>query len=88
MLKKFALACVMCMPLAFAGCQAFGDLTPEKTIAHALTANKVLAQCYADYQTELDSYNAGRVALGQVPVSELPLEPVAPEVGSVPIPTE
>jgi hypothetical protein len=80
--------------MILSGCQNFGQITPEKAIAHALAANQVVAQCYADYQKQLDLITAQSI------LEENGLAPVqtvgegAPSlrsesnnvVGSVPIP--
>lgn len=94
MLSKIALAFAMLGMLILSGCQNFGTITPEKAIAHALAANKVVAQCYADYQEQLDLITAKSI------IDEHGLAPVqtvgegAPSlllkgdvvVGTVPIP--
>ena len=86
MLKKIALAFAFLGMLILAGCQNFGQITPEKAIAHALAANKVVAQCYADYQKELDAFNASQIPTEKSPIAGVPI--VENEPGVVPIPRE
>ncbi len=61
MLSKIALAFAFLGMLILSGCQNIGQITPEKAIAHALAANAVVAQCYADYQKELDAQMASKI---------------------------
>ena len=86
MLKKIALAFTMLFALAMVGCQNMGQMTPEKAIVHAIAANKVLAQCYADYQAELDAKTAQSIeaANGLTPVV---VPDAALEADAVPVPT-
>ena len=96
MLSKIALAFAMLGMMILSGCQNFGTITPEKAIAHALAANKVVAQCYADYQEQLDLITAKSIldehglapvqTVGEgVPSLLLKSDTV---VGSVPIPAK
>lgn len=80
MLNKIALAFVMLFALAMTGCSTFENITPERAIALALAGNKVIAQCYADYQAELDSLTATAVLAenGLAPVPPAPLTELTP----------
>lgn len=68
MFKRIALAFAMLCSVVLVGCQNFDQITPERAIAHALTANKILAQCYADYQAELDTYGPTATLAGAAPI--------------------
>lgn len=73
MLKRIALCFMFAFTIAMTtGCAHFQNITPERAIALALAGNKVIAQCYADYQAELDSLTAATV------LAENGLEPIPP----------
>lgn len=80
MLNKIALAFVMLFALAMTGCSSFQNVTPERAIAIALAGNKVIAQCYADYQAELDALTATAVLAenGLAPVPPAPVTELSP----------
>ena len=96
MLSKIALAFAFLGMMILTGCQNFGTITPEKAIAHALAANKVVAQCYADYQEQLDLITANSILdeHGLAPVHTVSegtpssILKTDTDVGAVPIPAK
>lgn len=80
MLKRIAL----CFMFAFAftlttGCAHFQNVTPEQAIVRAIAANKVVAQCYADYIREVDALSA------EVILHDNGLKPESEYIADVPL---